>query len=118
MNNWYEEIYEDAVEDIEKHLIRLYTRSAKRLQRDIEALYNKFEVRPEDLIINDLYKNNQYYLLLSQINKELSSLGAEEIKILDRKMIEFYEHSSRMVQNQIGFQQVFELPAQRVIHDI
>ena len=37
---------------------------------------------------------------------------------MDKKMIGFYEYSSQMVANQIGFQQVFELPAQRVIHDI
>lgn len=118
MSNWWDDIYKEAVEDTEKHLIRLYTKSARRLQRAIEDLYNKFEVRPEDLIINDLYKNNQYYFLLAQINKELTALGAEEIKILDKNMIDFYEHTSQMVQNQIGFQQVYQLPAERVIHSI
>ena len=101
-----------------KRLIKLYAHSALRIKRNIEDLYNKFEVRPEDLIINDLYKNNQYYKLLSFLNQELNALGAEEIKIMDKKMIGFYEHTSQMVSNQIGFQQVFELPAQRVRHDI
>ena len=117
-NEWYQDIYEDAVEETEKHLAKLYRRTAIRLKRDIEDLYNKFEVRPEDLIINDLYKNNQYYKLLSQLNQELTHLGAEEIKIMDRHMLDFYDHTSRMVSNSIGFQQVFELPAERVIHSI
>ncbi len=117
-NKWWEDIYDDAVEDTEKHLERLYRKAALRLKRNIEELYNKFEVRPEDLIINDLYKNNQYYILLSQLNRELTRLGAEEIKVLDSKMEAFYEYTSGAVSNQIGFQKAFQLPAERVIHSI
>lgn len=68
--------------------------------------------------MNDLYKNNQYYKLLSAVNKELTSLGEKEIEIMDEDMLKFYQFTSKKVANQIGFQQTIELPAQRVIHSI
>lgn len=119
---WWQEyldgVYNASTEKTNKQLARLYRRTALRLKRDIENLYNKFDKRPEDIIINDLYKNNQYYKLLSNINKELSALGEEEIKIMDKNLLEVYEKTSNAVSNQIGFQRVFDLPAQRVVHSI
>lgn len=89
-----------------------------RLKRDIELLYEKFDKRPEDIIISDLYKNNQYYKMLSQINKELRDLGQKEIEIVDKNLLQVYEMTSFRVANEIGFQQTFPLPAERVVHSI
>ena len=50
MSRWEDDLYDGAVNDIMKRLIKLYAHSALRIKRNIEDLYNKFEVRPEDLI--------------------------------------------------------------------
>ena len=121
-NDWWEEylrqVYNQETEETDERLIKLYLQTARRLKRDIEELYNKFDKRPEEIIMNDLYKNNQYYHFLNSVNKELRKLGEKEIQIMDEELLKVYEMTSKTVSNQIGFQQTFELPAQRVIHSI
>lgn len=121
-NDWWEEylrqVYNQETEETDERLIKLYLQTARRLKRDIEELYNKFDKRPEEIIMNDLYKNNQYYHFLNSVNKELRKLGEKEIQIMDEELLKVYQMTSKTVSNQIGFQQTFELPAQRVIHSI
>ena len=56
--------------------------------------------------------------MLGKINKELTRLGYDEIKIINDNLLEVYHMTSQEVSNQIGFQQTIELPAERVVHSI
>lgn len=102
----------------DKKLAELYRRTANSLLLDITALYDKFDKKPEEVLVNDLYKNNQYYFLLGQINQKLTALGEEEIKIISAEMLKLYEETSKVVQNQAGFQVSFEDSAQDALNRI
>lgn len=102
----------------DKKLAEAYRKTANSLLLDITALYDKFDKKPEEILVNDLYKNNQYYFLLGQINQKLTELGEAEIKILSAEMLDLYKETSTAVQNQAGFQVSFEDSAKDVLNRI
>ena len=89
--------FERSAATTEKKLAQLYKKTANSITTDITLLLDKLNKPAEEILINDLYRNNQYYWLLSQINKKLTELGQEEVKILnDELLIDFgpdtYKH--------------------------
>lgn len=67
-------------------------------------MYRKINKPEEEILMNDLYRNNQYYFLLSRINEELTKLGLQEIKITQDWLLEMYEKSAALAADSIGFQ--------------
>lgn len=113
-----EVMFNSSAAAIEKKLGELYKNTADGIALDIEKLFEKLDKPVEEILINDLYKNNQYYWLLSQINQRLRELGEAEIQILDTELLKMYETTSVMVQNQAGFQVSFEDSAKDVVNKI
>ena len=96
--------YKRSADAAERELARLYAASAKEIRLDIIELFDKLDKPIEEVLPNDLYKNNQYFHLLSQMNEKLRILGAEEIKIMEEKLLEMHDITSSLVNNQLGFQ--------------
>ena len=103
-----EVLFERTAAATDKKMAELYRNTAESIAADIAILFDKLEGNGGEILMNDLYKNNQYYWLLSQINKKLRELGEKEILILDAEMLKMYEETSAMVQNQAGFQVGFD----------
>ena len=69
MSRWEDDLYDGAVNDIMKRLIKLYAHSALRIKRNIEDLYNKIGIFP--FIGNLLTTNTTNYSLSSIKNLTL-----------------------------------------------
>lgn len=110
--------FERSAATTKKKLAQLYKKTANSITTDITLLLDKLNKPAEEILINDLYRNNQYYWLLSQINKKLTQLGQEEVKILNEELLKMYQLTSSLVQNQAGFQLSFEDSAKEVIDKI
>ena len=103
---------------VEKKLAELYTSTAESIASEIDALLSKLDKPIEEILVNDLYKNNQYYFLLNQINQKLRELGEAEIVILNEELLKMYEMTSAAVQNQAGFQVSFESKDKEIVNRI
>lgn len=110
--------FERAAAATEKKLAKLYKNTADSIALDIALLFDKLDKPAEEILINDLFKNNQYYWLLSQINQKLRELGEAEIQIIDAELLKMYETTSALVQNQAGFQVGFEDSAKDIVNKI
>lgn len=124
-NYWYDRVlhqndvnFNRTAADTDKKLAELYRSTAESIALDIAHLYDKLNKPVEEIHINDLFKNNQYYFLLSQINQKLTALGQAEISIMDSSLLKMYEMTAAMVNNQAGFQVGFEDSAQDVTNKI
>ena len=99
----------------DKKLAELYKKTGEQIAKDIKKLYANLDVPEDEIRINDLYKNNQFYELLGKINKQLTKLGEDEIKINNKTLLGMYNKTSKMVSNQAGFSVGFEDGAQAAI---
>lgn len=102
----------------DKKLAELYKKTGEQIAKDIKKLYANLDVPEDEIRINDLYKNNQFYELLGKINKQLTKLGEDEIKINNKTLLGMYNKTSKMVSNQAGFSVGFEDGAQAAIDKI
>lgn len=102
----------------DKKLAELYKKTGEQIVKDIKKLYANLDVPEDEIRINDLYKNNQFYELLGKINKQLTKLGEDEIKINNKTLLGMYNKTSKMVSNQAGFSVGFEDGAQAAIDKI
>lgn len=102
----------------DKKLAELYKKTGEQIAKDIKKLYAHLDVPEDEIRINDLYKNNQFYELLGKINKQLTKLGEDEIKINNKTLLDMYNKTSKMVSNQAGFSVGFEDGAQAAIDKI
>lgn len=102
----------------DKKLAELYKKTGEQIAKDIKKLYANLDVPEDEIRINDLYKNNQFYELLGNINKQLTKLGEDEIKINNKTLLGMYNKTSKMVSNQAGFSVGFEDGAQAAIDKI
>lgn len=113
-----EVLFDRAATATDKKLAELYRNTAESIALDIAKLYDKLGKPAEEILMNDLYKNNQYYFLLNQINQKLRALGEAEIQILDTELLKMYEMTAAAVNNQAGFQVGFEDAARNVTDKI
>lgn len=85
-------LYDKTLEQTEAKLAKQYMIALKDIQKEIEALYDKVEIDAGNnkIRMNDLYKYNRYFDLMSKINKKLTSLGYAEQKIYDENLLFMY----------------------------
>lgn len=118
INHQNEINYGRLTTDTDKKLAQLYAETANEIVAEIMKLYDKFDKRPEDVIMNDFYKNNNYYLMLNKINKKLAELGQAEIRIMNTQLLELYQKTSETVSSNIGFTIGFDAGNQEVVNRI
>ena len=82
-------LYDKTQSELEEALIQLYRQSFQRLEVDARLLWDEI-VQQGKGQINNLYRYNRYFVLMNTLNSLLSSLGSEEIKITEEKLLELY----------------------------
>lgn len=102
----------------DKKLAALYKKTANNLVLSISDLHNSLIKTDGTISINDLYKNNKYFLLLTQINKELNDLGYEEVLVTESKLLDMYNITQAAVSSEMAFTIDNAAAAQNIIDSV
>ena len=102
--------------EIERELRELYTKAADKVIEDMELLYPS--LLEDGTIANQYYRYTRYYKLLEKINKELTLLGKEEIKVLETKMETMYKYSSWKTLKGLNFSTSNKMELENVIKSL
>lgn len=78
--------------EINKELRKLYLAAADKVVSDMELIYPS--LLTDDALANYYYRYKRYYKLREKINKELTTLGNSELKLLNKKFETMYKYSS------------------------
>lgn len=78
--------------EIERELRKLYRATADKVIEAMELLYPS--LLEDEALASYYYRYKKYYKLIEQINKELTLLGKEEIKVLENKFDNMYNYSA------------------------
>lgn len=98
-NYWqsrYHELLDTGTQKTKLQLITEYQRVAKNIISEAETLYLQM-LEKNELNLGYLYRQDRYFKLLAQINKQLQLLGAKEIKILDKGMLDIWNKTGALV---------------------
>lgn len=94
--NRYHDLLDAGTKTTKLQLITEYQRVAKNIISDAETLYLEMLDKGE-MSLGYLYQQDRYYKLLAKINKQLQLLGAKEIKILDKGMLDIWNKTGALV---------------------
>lgn len=98
--------------EIERELRRLYRAAADKIVEEMEIIYPS--LLEDEVLSNYYYRYVRYYKLREKINKQLTALGQEEIKELEKKFEQMYKFASWKtleglnftVENKMGLEKV------------
>lgn len=110
--------YKKSVAETSKQLSRLYSATAANLRLQIIELYETVQRKGENVIPNDFYRNNNYFVLLSNINSKLNELGMAEIRIIEPELIDLYILSSESVSSDLGFAITNKAAVKEVVNSV
>ena len=105
-NNYWEsriqEQEEKALErnnkQTEKELAKIYKQTANNVRNEILEVYTKIADEAEDeILINDFYRNKRYWELHARLNELLNELGEEQIRITEPAILEMYEKTLELI---------------------
>lgn len=83
------ELFNKQLKNIDKQLIREYSRVSKEVISDCEDLYLEM-LEDGEMSYSRLMRYDRYYKLNASINQQLRRLGVREIEFLDRGMNQLY----------------------------
>ena len=92
-------LYDKTINEYNKQLATQYTKAQNRLLYQMEQLYDKITSADGKINPNDLYRYNRYFELRNNLNVELNALGAKEVEVLNAKLLQLYEVTSKAVGN-------------------
>lgn len=102
--------------EINRELAKLYRAAAKKVIKDMELVYpTLFE---EDALINYYYRYKRYYQIREKINKQLSSLGRKELKVLEENFELMYKYSSWVTLEGLNFSIDNKMELEKVIQSL
>ena len=78
----------------------LYAEQGRKLYDELLEIFAKIAADSQDgkIYLNDLYRTNNYHLLLEHFNKCAAQLGGRQVKITEESLLEVY----RMAQEVVG----------------
>lgn len=104
---YWEKRYEEEVElmllkedrKVRKELGRMYGRTAKRIILEMKELYQDIieDKGKGEVHINDFYRYDRYYKMLSSVNAQLTQLGFQEVKVIEERLVDMYFESAALV---------------------
>ena len=112
-------LYDKTQKEIEEYLIQLYRQAFNGIEVDARLLWEEIVFQGKGQI-NNLYRYNRYFSLMNTLNSILSTLGSEEIKITEEKLLELYYATGELVKDAegISFTLLNEQGAKKVIEGI
>lgn len=88
-------------EQLNKELLKLYTQQARELREVLLDVLLKIQVDSttgEGIHTNDLFRTVGYTEIIKELNQRLDALGAMQIDITSKRLVEMYEYSKRMIE--------------------
>ena len=102
--------------EINRELRKLYRAAADKVVSDMELIYPS--LLEDDALANYYYRYKRYYQLRERINKELSTLGKSELKLLDKKFETMYKYSSWKTLEGLNFSVDNKMELEKVIQTL
>lgn len=102
--------------EIERELRKHYRAAADKVIEDIELIYPS--LLEDDALANYYYRYKRYYKLLEKINKELTSLGTNEIKTLEGKFDNMYRYASWKTLKGLNFETGNKMELEKVVQSL
>lgn len=112
-------LYDKKQKELEDYLVDLYRKAFQRIEVDAKMLWLEITEQGKTQV-NNLYRYNRYFVLMNTINSILSTLGSEEIKITEEKMMELYLATGDAIEqaDEISFTLLNEQGAKKAIEAI
>lgn len=114
-------IFNQTINSYNYELVKQYRRCLKATKCAMADLYDEILIASgnDTLLASDLYKYNRYYKLIQVLNKQLKALGADEVKLTEKKLLDMYAKTSAAVGKSINFNADFnQKAAHRVIDNV
>ena len=114
-------IFNQTINSYNRELVKQYRRCLEATKRAMADLYDEILIASgnDTLLASDLYKYNRYYKLIQVLNKQLKALGADEVKLTEKKLLDMYAKTSAAVGKSINFNADFnQKAAHRVIDNV
>lgn len=116
-------LYNKTVKELDAELSRQYRRVSKDLKRlFIETVE---EARRKDGVLtpSDLYKNDRYYKLMTEVDRELTRLALDQTDALESRLASIYEKQSLAEKEALGdrfglYDKVNKAEARTVVNEI
>ena len=102
--------------EIEKELRRLYKAAADKVIEDMEYIYPS--LLEDDVLSNYYYRYMRYYKLREKINKQLTALGQDELKELEKKFEKMYKYASWKTLEGLNFSIENQMELEKVISSL
>ena len=92
-------IFNQTINSYNRELVKQYRRCLEATKRAMADLYDEILIASgnDTLLASDLYKYNRYYKLIQVLNKQLKALGADEVKLTEKKLLDMYAKTSAAV---------------------
>lgn len=109
-NYWQERIEREkkaarkrTIKQTKRELRKLYEKQSQKLYNELLSVLSKIEQDSTDgkIYINDLYRTNRIYELIEYFNKTASKIGAKQIKLTERALVDTYKHAQEIVGKEI-----------------
>lgn len=113
------ELYDAELAMVAEDLMKQYNMTAEQIIREMMEVYQDIINDSVDgkLHVNDLYRYNRYYKLLSAMQKRMTALGNKEIQLIEPVLMDMYKKTQKMVSNEFGLIDFFnEIEAERAIN--
>lgn len=84
----------------QKELLKLYQGQAKTLYLNILDVFSKMEkdkASEGKIYLNDLYRTNNYHILLNYFNESARRLGGKQVKITQKNMLTAYQMAQDII---------------------
>lgn len=102
--------------EIERELRKLYTNAADKVIEAMEFIYPS--LLEDEALASYYYRYRKYYKLLEHINKELTLLGKEEIRVLESKLMNMYNYSAWKTLKGLNYSVSNKMELEKVIQSL
>ena len=101
INEENQNFYKRRVRQTQEELRKLYDEQGRKLYDEINRVFLKMVSDAEDgkVYLNDLYRTNNYHLLLNYFNKCAKTIGGKQVKITEKHLIEAYNRARQIVED-------------------
>lgn len=118
-----EKLAKKTESDVKKQLVKYYRKSAERIIKDFEALYDKIQATKDagkEPTPADLYRLDKYWEMQGQLQHELQRLGDKSMAYMQKRFLEQYMdvYKSVSLPSQVMFATMDKAQAQQLINSI
>lgn len=116
-------VADKGIKEIEKQLIRYYSKSAQRIMKDFENTYEKLIITVGDgrqPTPADLYKLDTYWKMIAQTKRELEALGNYQHSLFFKRFTDTYinVYNALAMPGEASFNTIDRKMAQQMINSI